>query len=87
MIVCESETFSIDRSWLLRESVQPTGPATPFFEKLVDQEKQMIEAALAASKGKVAGPSGAASKLGIPVSTLESKIKVLKINKYLFKSS
>jgi transcriptional regulator with GAF, ATPase, and Fis domain len=87
MIVCESETFSIDRSWLLRESVQPTESATPFFEKLVDQQKQMIEAALAASKGKVAGPSGAASKLGIPVSTLESKIKVLKINKYLFKSS
>jgi len=45
----------------------------------------MIEAALAESGGRVAGPLGAAAKLGIPVSTLESKIKTLKIVKHHFK--
>jgi len=44
----------------------------------------MIEAALATSQGKVAGPRGAAAKLGIPPSTLESKIKQLKIEKSRF---
>ena len=47
----------------------------------------MIEAALAESGGRVSGPLGAAAKLGIPASTLESKIKSLKINKHLFKST
>jgi len=46
----------------------------------------MIEAALAESKGRVSGPSGAATRLGIPASTLEAKIKTLKINKYRFKT-
>jgi len=47
--------------------------------------KELIEAALAQTKGKVSGLSGAAAKLGIPASTLESKIRSLKINKYRFK--
>jgi formate hydrogenlyase transcriptional activator len=46
----------------------------------------MIEAALAETRGRVSGPSGAAAKLGIPPSTLESKIKALKISKDRFKS-
>jgi formate hydrogenlyase transcriptional activator len=46
----------------------------------------MIEAALAETRGRVSGPSGAAARLGIPASTLESKIKALKINKDRFKS-
>jgi formate hydrogenlyase transcriptional activator len=46
----------------------------------------MIEAALAESKGRVSGPSGAAAKLGIPQSTLDSKIRSLKINKQNFKA-
>jgi len=48
-------------------------------------ERESIEAALAHSKGKVSGSSGAAAKLGIPASTLEWKIRSLKINKYRFK--
>jgi formate hydrogenlyase transcriptional activator len=52
----------------------------------VDQEKRMIEAALADSQGRVSGPSGAATKLGIPSTTLESRIRSLKINKHRFKS-
>jgi DNA-binding NtrC family response regulator len=35
--------------------------------------------------GRVYGPEGAAAKLGIPRTTLESKIKSLKINKNRFK--
>jgi formate hydrogenlyase transcriptional activator len=56
----------------------------PLTQTLQDQEKEMIEAALAATRGKVAGTNGAAAKLGIPPSTLESKIKQLRINKQSF---
>jgi len=52
----------------------------------VAQEKEIIEAALAETRGRVAGRLGAAVKLGIPASTLDSKIKALKIDKYRFKS-
>jgi DNA-binding NtrC family response regulator len=38
------------------------------------------------SGGRVYGPSGAASKLGIPRSTLESKIRSLNISKSRFKA-
>jgi formate hydrogenlyase transcriptional activator len=51
-----------------------------------DQEREIIEAALAESRGRVSGPSGAAAKLGIPSTTLESKIKALRIDKHRFKS-
>jgi DNA-binding NtrC family response regulator len=61
------------------------GPALP--ETLLDQEREMIEAALLKSRGKVAGPSGAAATLGIPASTLESKIKQLGIEKGRFTHS
>ena len=47
----------------------------------------MIEAALAETKGRVSGPSGAAAKLGIPRSTLESKIRSLGLNKHRFKTN
>jgi len=53
---------------------------------LVRQEKEMIEAALAESQGRISGPAGAAAKLGLPAQTLESKMKRLKINKYRFKA-
>jgi transcriptional regulator with GAF, ATPase, and Fis domain len=57
---------------------------SPLPETLQDQEKDMIEAALAKSRGRVAGPRGAAARLGIPASTLESKIEQLKIEKKRF---
>jgi DNA-binding NtrC family response regulator len=50
------------------------------------QEKKTIEAALADARGRVSGASGAAAKLGIPASTLDSKIRALKINKHRFKT-
>ncbi len=86
VILCETENFSVDESWLSLQSVPPP-PASPLLSKIpATQEIAMIEAALAETKGRVSGPSGAAAKLGVPASTLESKIKTLKINKYRFKS-
>jgi PAS domain S-box-containing protein len=87
IIVCDTENFSVDENWFVRDSsqAQPVGQALS--DMLVSQTKEMIEAALAESGGRVSGPSGAAAKLGMPSSTLESKIKSLKINKYLFKKS
>ena len=87
LIVNESENFTVDVSWLVRGTHDPQAATKLLSEKLRTQEKTMIEAALAESGGRVAGPSGAASKLGIPVSTLESKIKSLKIAKHRFKLS
>jgi PAS domain S-box-containing protein len=87
VIVCETENFSVDESWL---SQQPSNGRTEsqiyLAEKVEAQEKEMIEAALRESQGRVFGPSGAAAKLGIPRSTLESKIRSLKINKNRFKA-
>jgi transcriptional regulator with GAF, ATPase, and Fis domain len=88
VIVCETENFSVDESWLSRQPVV-SGPKSQLElpEKLSAQEKQMIEAALRESGGRVSGASGAAAKLGIHRSTLESKIASLKINKYRFKTA
>jgi formate hydrogenlyase transcriptional activator len=87
IIVCDTENFLVDENWLVRESCQAQTAGQPLSDLLVSQTKEMIEAALAESGGRVSGPSGAAAKLGMPASTLESKIKSLKINKYLFKKS
>ncbi len=87
VIICDTDIFSIDESWLVRESRQTQSASQPLSDKLVTQEKEMIESALAESRGRVAGPLGAAAKLGIPPTTLESKIRSLKINKHRFKSA
>jgi PAS domain S-box-containing protein len=81
LIIGETNEFSIDKSWVANEPQQPGSVTT-------DQkanERQRIEAALAQSNGKVSGARGAAAKLGMPASTLESKIRSLKINKFHFK--
>jgi formate hydrogenlyase transcriptional activator len=84
VILCSSDTLWVDPAWL--SSQEPPQPelSGPLTETIRDQEKEMIEAALAESNGKVAGPGGAAAKLGIPRSTLDGKIKQLKIKKYKF---
>jgi PAS domain S-box-containing protein len=88
VIVCDTETFSIDESWLLRQPLAGEPKSrTELTRKLASQEKEMIEAALRETEGRVSGPSGAAAKLGIPGSTLDSKIRSLKINKNRFKTS
>src|SRR5881409_2990395 len=81
LIIGETKEFSIDKSWVANEPQQPGYAAT-------DQkanERQRIEAALAQSNGKISGTHGAAAKLGMPPSTLESKIRSLRINKFQFK--
>ncbi|MGB8771205.1 MAG: sigma 54-interacting transcriptional regulator [Candidatus Korobacteraceae bacterium] len=87
VVLCDTEIFSVDESWFSRTS-SSLRPASPTLSKKpAPQEKEVIEAALAETKGRVSGPDGAAAKLGIPSTTLESKIKSLKINKYRFKAS
>ena len=88
VILCETEVFSIDESWLPQQPLltQP-GNHTELPQTLEAQEKNMIEAALKESRGRVFGSTGAATKLGIPRSTLESKIRSLGIDKNRFKST
>jgi formate hydrogenlyase transcriptional activator len=91
VILCDDDTFSVDETWLIQESPREprplSAPPTRLLRLDEDQEREMIEAALAESKGRVAGPFGAAGKLGIPRQTLESKIVNLGINKNRFKSA
>ncbi len=84
VILCEGATFAVDENWLVRASPRPA-PSGIALASLVDQEKEMIENALTQSRGRVSGPLGAAARLGIPRSTLESRIKSLNINKYRFR--
>jgi PAS domain S-box-containing protein len=88
VIVCETENFSVDESWLSRQPLASERTSRhELSRKFAAQEKEMIEAALRESRGRVSGSSGAAAKLGIPGSTLESKIRSLKINKNHFKTN
>jgi len=88
VILCEGDTFSVDPTWLKRESAPATSPSTVLERGLgrldANTEKEIIIAALTASQGRISGRSGAAAKLGIPRQTLESKIISLGINKRRF---
>jgi len=86
VIVCETSNFSVDESWLSQKLPERKPESRLYLsEKVTAQEKEIIEAALRESQGRVSGPSGAATKLGIARSTLESKIRSLKINKNRFR--
>jgi formate hydrogenlyase transcriptional activator len=87
LIVSSGDIFSVDESWLSKESSQPPSriQLSPPMDGDSQGEREIIEAALAESRGRVSGPSGAAAKLGVPRSTLESRIKALKIRKTQFK--
>jgi len=85
VIVCETETLTIDPKWLSIGNSHPQGPTGSLGRKSPVEEKELIERALAEAEGRVSGPSGAAAKLRIPASTLEYKIRLLKINKHEFK--
>jgi PAS domain S-box-containing protein len=87
VIVCDSENFSVDESWLSRRPSAPEPRVEFEFSDKLAAQKEMIEAALRATRGRVFGPSGAAAKLGMPGTTLDSKIKSLKINKNNFKTA
>lgn len=81
VILSENDIFSIEESWLLFEKQSEIESSGSLRETLLDQERKIIEAALVASKGKIAGHNGAAVKLGIPPSTLDSKIKQFRLKK------
>jgi DNA-binding NtrC family response regulator len=87
VILSSGDVFAVDDVWISHESPQVTSRvATPVpLEGEPRTERDIIEAALAASRGRVSGPSGAAAKLQIPPSTLEHKIRALKIRKSQFK--
>jgi formate hydrogenlyase transcriptional activator len=85
VILSSGEVFSIDELWLSEETSRPASQmqAPADFKDGVEErsEREIIEAALAESRGRVSGPSGAAAKLGIPPTTLDRWIKTLKIDK------
>jgi len=87
MILCETEIFGIDENWLPQPpSMTPESRRqVELPQRLLGEEKDMIEAVLKDTRGRVSGPTGAAVKLGIPRSTLESKIRSLKIDKNRFR--
>jgi PAS domain S-box-containing protein len=87
VIVSSGDVFSVDKSWLSKESPQRTArvQASRPVEDEPRGEREIIEAALTESRGRVAGPTGAAARLRIPPSTLYSRIKALKIRKSQFK--
>jgi PAS domain S-box-containing protein len=82
----DSDTFSVDEAWLKREPSEVSDSSAALSGLLLAHEKEVIEAALAECHGKISGPAGAATKLGVPDSTLDAKIKRLGIDKYRFKS-
>jgi formate hydrogenlyase transcriptional activator len=86
VVLCDSETFSIDETWLKPEGHRLSGSVVPLGATLAEHEKEIIEVALADCGGQVSGPTGAAAKLGLPRQTLESKITALGINKNRFKT-
>jgi formate hydrogenlyase transcriptional activator len=86
VVLCDSETFSVDETWLKPEGHRLSGSVVPLGTTLAEHEKEMIETALADCGGQVGGLTGAAAKLGLPRQTLESKITALGINKNRFKT-
>jgi formate hydrogenlyase transcriptional activator len=86
VILSEGETFFVDEAWLTRATPKVV-TASVLTTDLAEREKAMIENALREAEGLVSGPTGAATKLGVPRQTLESKIRKLGINRHLFKTS
>lgn len=86
VILCEGEFASIEDEWINAGDATAPAESSGLSSSLISREKELIEAALEKSMGRVAGPKGAASRLGIPRSTLESKIKYLQIDKFRFRS-
>jgi formate hydrogenlyase transcriptional activator len=85
VILSDGDTFSVDETWVTLEPPQVASPRVALNGALLRQEKEMVEAALAQSHGRISGPTGAAANLGLPTRTLDSKIKRLGIDKYRFK--
>jgi formate hydrogenlyase transcriptional activator len=80
VILCDTETLAVDEAWVSSISESVYGPQP----RRTSEEKERIEAVLAECRGRISGPNGAASKLGLRRTTLESWIKKLRINKYQY---
>jgi DNA-binding NtrC family response regulator len=87
VILCEGETARIEEEWLDSGEAVPSSESIGLSSSLMGRERELIEAALERSMGRVAGPNGAAGLLGVPRTTLESRIKSLQIDKFRYKSS
>jgi formate hydrogenlyase transcriptional activator len=84
VIVSDTDEFTVDESWLA--TTHPVERRLGLSGALAAHEKMIVEDALRASGGRVFGPAGAAARLGIPRSTLEARIRTLKINKSRFRT-
>jgi formate hydrogenlyase transcriptional activator len=87
VILSDGETFCVDKTWLTPVTPKTAATSVPLVANLVEREREMIENALREAAGLISGPTGAATKLGIPRQTLESKIRKLGINRHRFKTS
>jgi len=87
VVIYKKGNLSVKKSWLARECFLTSPAARPLLRRSAMEDRRMIDAALAEARGRVSGPSGAAVKLGIPPSTLESKIRSMNINKFSFKKA
>jgi formate hydrogenlyase transcriptional activator len=87
VILCDGDTFWVEEAWLSRVDPKPLSTSVPLVASLVEREREMLEAALREAEGVIGGPKGAATKLGIPRQTLESKIRKLGINRHSFKTA
>jgi formate hydrogenlyase transcriptional activator len=85
VILCDSEIFRLEPGTLPEESMAPSVVNAIDGQRTRDHQKADIEAVLKETRGRIAGPDGAAARLGIPASTLESRIRALKINKHAFR--
>jgi DNA-binding NtrC family response regulator/signal transduction histidine kinase len=87
VILNSGEVFAVDESWVSKQPGRRRAHVALPVPSQGDprSERDIIEAALAASRGRVAGRSGAAARLGVPPSTLDHRIKALRINKTQFK--
>jgi formate hydrogenlyase transcriptional activator len=87
IILSSADVFSVDELWLSKRTFPQASRVemSPALNAEPRSEREIIEAALAETRGRVSGPSGAAAKLRTPPSTLETRIKALKINKQQFK--
>ena len=90
VIVSSDGVFSVDAAWLSMDSRRVSLPQQPkpvHADEDASRERRIIEDALAGSRGRVSGPNGAAARLRVPPSTLEYRVKKLRIRKSHFKLS
>jgi formate hydrogenlyase transcriptional activator len=87
VVIHDRGNLAVKRSWLCRQLFPSEPPALASFAGSAMADRDTIGAALARARGRVSGPSGAAAMLGLPPSTLESRIRAMNINKYQFKTA